>query len=67
MNFKKIIDNSFSTLTPLTANEEIIKNGKPKKIKRKKAVCRSMRGGSSGDSGDNYCGGSERLELCRYV
>ncbi len=40
MNYKKIIDNSFSTLTPLTANEEIIRNvtERAEKMEKKKRI-----------------------------
>lgn len=40
MNYKKIIDESFSTLTPLTANEEIIKNvtERAEKMEKKKRI-----------------------------
>lgn len=40
MNYKKIIGNSFSTLTPLTANEEIIRNvtERAEKMEKKKRI-----------------------------
>lgn len=40
MNYRKIIDDSFSTLTPLTANEEIIRNvtERAEKMEKKKRI-----------------------------
>ena len=40
MNYKKIIDDSFSTLTPLTVNEEIIRNvtERAEKLEKKKRI-----------------------------
>jgi len=40
MNYKKIIDDSFSTLTPLTVNEEIIRNvtERAEKMEKKKRI-----------------------------
>lgn len=40
MNYKKIIDDSFSTFTPLTANEEIIRNvtERAEKMEKKKRI-----------------------------
>ena len=40
MNYKKIINSSFSTLTPLTANDDIIRNvtERAEKMEKKKSM-----------------------------